>query len=184
MNISDETSNNMYGISRIDCEKYHTHAWKVSLSRHGKRHVKKFPDKKCGGKDKALHNAFQFRDQLLLKYPPITRRDYCDTMRRNNKTGITGVYKYVKSYRLKDGTLKHSWYWEANWPDAEGISVCKAFSVKRYGEEFAKQMAINARGKGLQTIKGTFWAAQRGDLQACSNTTATQRLATTTALTA
>ncbi|MFT5573788.1 MAG: hypothetical protein ACI9FR_002724 [Cryomorphaceae bacterium] len=140
----------------------------MSLIRRGKRFVKNFPDKKCGSKDGAYRQALEFRDQLLTKYPPISRKEFCNAQRRNNKTGITGVYKYAKSYRLKDGTLKESWYWEANWPDANSESVTVCFPVKKYGDEFAKQMAIRARKNGLLTVKGIYWAAERGEVQVVS----------------
>lgn len=164
MKKNNGTSKVMYGISRMDNEQYNTHSWRVSLCRRGKRLVKNFPDKKCGGRYAALEQAIAFRDELLLEHPPITRKEFSNASRRNNKTGITGVYKYAKSYRLKDGTKKESWYWEANWPDAQGGSVCKAFPINRYGEALAKQMAIRARENGLQTVEGTFWAAERGEL--------------------
>ncbi len=162
MRKNNETSTKMYGISRVDCERNRTHAWRVSLMRQGKRHVKNFTDKTAGGKQAALLKAMDFRDQLLIDYPPISRKEFCDAKRRNNKTGITGVYKYRKTYRLKDGTQKESWYWEANWPDSNGESVSESFPVKRYGDDMAKQMAIRARQRGLQTVKGIFWAAERG----------------------
>lgn len=170
MKTNNGTSKKMYGISRIDNHQYNTHAWRVSLCRRGKRLVKNFPDKKCGGRGKALTQAMAYRDHLLIEHPPISRKEFCDTKRRNNKTGITGVYKYSKPYKLKDGTIKESWYWEANWPNAAGESISQAFSVKRFGDEFAKQMAIRARAAGLQTVKGTFWAAERGKVAPIENT--------------
>ena len=157
-----------YGISRIDSERYNTYAWRVSLIRRGKRIVKNFPDKKCGGRAAAHQKAIEYRDQMLVRYPPISRKEFCNAKRRNNRTGITGVYKYSKRYRLKDGTVKESWYWEANWPDANSESVTACFSVKRFGDELAKQKAIRARENGLLTIQGTFWAAERGEVQAVS----------------
>ena len=160
----------MYGISRIDDERNNTFAWRVSLCRHGKRHVKNFPDKKWAGKARALSKASEFRDQLLQRYPPISRKDFCNAKRRNNKTGITGVYTYCKTYTLKDGSVKESWYWEANWPGAKGESISESFAVKRYGEEIAKRMAVRARKNGLLGVKGTFWAAERGELQATNIT--------------
>ena len=170
MRKNNGTSKLMYGISRIDDERQNAHSWRVSLVRIGKRHVKNFTDKKCGGRDTALQEAVQFRDLLLVKYPPISRKQFCNAQRRNNKTGITGVYTYSKPYRLRDGSVKETWYWEANWPNAVGESVSKSFSTKRYGEELAKQMAIRARKNGLQTVKGTFWAAERGEVPITSYT--------------
>ncbi|MFT7528819.1 MAG: hypothetical protein ACI9LY_003985 [Arenicella sp.] len=170
MRKNNETSKLMYGISRIDDERQNAHSWRVSLIRLGKRHVKNFTDKKCGSRDAALQKAISFRDEILVKHPPISRRQFCDAQRRNNKTGITGVYTYSKSYSLKDGTTKETWYWEANWPNEVGESLSKSFSTKRYGEELAKQMAIRARNQGLQTVQGTFWAALRGDVPLISYT--------------
>jgi hypothetical protein len=169
MKTNNTVSTDMYGISRIDCDRHNSHAWRVSLQRYGKRYVKNFSDKKCGNKKAALYKATEFRDQFLLEYPPITRKAFCNAKRRNNKTGITGVYKNRKVYQLKNGTIKESWYWSANWPDATGESICKSFAINRFGEDLAKQMAITARKVGLQTVQGIFWAAERGEVQSNSN---------------
>lgn len=155
----------MYGISRIDDEIHRTHAWRVSLRRQGKMHIKNFPDKKHTNKCKALLLAKQFRDEVLLKYPATTRQQFCSVIRGNNRTGISGVYTYCKSNVLRDGTIKETWYWEANWPDDNHQSVSVSFSVKTYGEEIARQMAIRARKEGLHTVKGVFWASKRGEVE-------------------
>lgn len=152
-----------YGISRIDDDVHNTHAWRVSLRRHGKAHVKNFPDLKCEGKRKALQQAKLYRDELLIKYPPMTRKHFCSIIRSNNKTGISGVYKYSKSYMLRDGTIKDAWYWEANWPNKRHESVSARFSVKQFGERRAKKMAIQAREQGLSKVEGHFWASKRGE---------------------
>lgn len=169
MSNNTETSEKMYGISRVDDDIYNTHAWRVSLCRYGKRLVKNFPDRKFFGKREALQKAINFRDQLMSEHPPISRKEFCNVKRRNNKTGITGVYKYRKTYQLKDGTIKETWYWEANWPDAEGESISKSFSTKTFGEELAKQMAIRAREEGMSKVKGTYWAAKRGEVDSVHN---------------
>jgi len=151
-----------YGISRIDDDIQNSHAWRVSLRRYGKMYVKNFPDKKCGGKRKALQQAKHYRDELLDKYPPMTRKHFCSIIRSNNKTGISGVYSYSKPYMLRDGTVKECWYWEANWPNASHQSVSARFSVKQFGENMAKKMAIQARERGLDSVNGDFWASDRG----------------------
>jgi hypothetical protein len=162
--VTDESAK-MYGITRIDNEKYRTHAWRVSLSRHKKMHVRNFSDKKCGSKEIALQQAILHRDELVRTYPPITRKEICKLKRSNNKTGITGVYQYAKPYTLSDGEIRENWYWEASWPDIEGESVAKAFSVKKYGEELAKQMAIRARNNGVKNVEGVYWVSKRGKLE-------------------
>lgn len=166
MNKNNNNCKEFYGISRIDCEKYNAHAWKFSLRRHGKRHTKNFPDKKYGGGARALIKAQKFRDQFLVAHPPISRKEFCNVKRRHNKTGITGVCKYSKTYQLKDGTVRESWYWSANWPNSNGESINKSFSIKMFGDDLAKQKAIRARENGMKNVEGTFWAAERGEATA------------------
>jgi hypothetical protein len=154
-----------YGISRFDDDDRNMHGWRVSLRRRGKMLVENFPDKKYGGRQKALTLARQYRDELLGKFPPISRREVCLIKRSNNKTGISGVCTYAKSYKLRDGTVRQTWYWEANWPAAEGKNVSINFSVRKYGEELARSMAIRARLRGLEGVEGAFWVSQRGLLK-------------------
>ncbi|MFK8018373.1 MAG: AP2 domain-containing protein [Pseudomonadales bacterium] len=155
----------MYGISRIDDYVHRTHAWRVSLCRRGKRLVKNFPDQKHGGKQKALKCAKGFRDELLLQHPPLSRKEFADARRRNNRSGITGVYTYAKRFELRDGSMRESWYWEANWPTERGESAHESFAVNQYGDEVARQMAIRARERGMRLLQGTFWASERGEVE-------------------
>ncbi|MEM6936788.1 MAG: AP2 domain-containing protein [Pseudomonadota bacterium] len=154
----------MYGISRIDSAKERAHAWRVSLRRNGKRLVKNFTDRHYGGKKKALLAAQHYRDDLLRQHPPMSRKTFAKILRSNNLTGVSGVYRYAKRYRLKDGTQKESWYWEANWPTSPGVSAKATFSVNRYGEDIARLMALQAREKGLAAVEGVFWASARGEM--------------------
>jgi len=153
----------MYGISRVDDNVNRTYAWRVSIVRRGRKHVKNFPDRSIGSKRYALAEAKKYRDQLISKHPPISRRDFCNRKRRNNQSGITGVYKYGKPYFLKDGTMKKTWYWEASWPDEVGKNVSATFSINKYGEVRARELAIKAREKGLTTVTGLFWSSAPGD---------------------
>ncbi len=155
MRRNNGKSRAMYGVSRIDDDIHHSHAWRVSLCRHGKRYVKNFPDKKYGGKRKALVLAKRHRDELLVKLPPITRKEFCLIRRSNNNSGITGVCKYAKQYQLRDGEVRKYWYWEANWPDEQGRGASLSFSVKEYGDAVARLMAIRAREKGLKRVDGS-----------------------------
>jgi len=165
MSKNNGRSKAMYGISRIDDIAHRTYAWRVSLTRRGKKLVKNFPDKRWGGKAKALRAAKAHRDELLLAYPPLTRREFSKAKRRNNTSGITGVYTYAKRFTLRNGTEKETWYWEAHWPTESGESAHEAFSVNRYGEAMARQMAIRARERGLRALSGVFWASERGNIE-------------------
>lgn len=164
--VNKDLDQEMYGISRIDDELYRTHAWRVSLSRRKTRFVKNFTDKRYGSYEESLAQAKIYRDELLLEHPPITRKEFCNAKRRNNNSGITGVYRYGKPYKLKDGSIRTLWYWEANWPNDEGKSVSQSYSVAKLGEHQARKLAMDARERGLATVEGTFWAAARGALAA------------------
>jgi hypothetical protein len=151
-----------YGVSRIDDDTNCAHAWRVSLRRNGRRFVRNFPDRKYGGGERALHAARTYRDQLLSENPPISRKDFCSIRRSNNKSGTTGVCSYSKRYERRDGSIKENWYWEASWPNEIGESTRKLFSVEKYGEEVARQMAVRARQEAIARLSGVFWVSERG----------------------
>lgn len=153
----------MYGISRIDDDVYRTHAWRVSLRRRGNGHVKNFPDKKYGGKRKALQLAKMYRDEIIDKYPPITRKEFSSILRSNNNSGTTGVYRYAKRYMLADGREVETWYWEAHWPTERGKYKSVRFSVDEFGEDIARARALRARKNGMKAVEGVFWASERGE---------------------
>jgi hypothetical protein len=138
------------------------HAWRVSLHRRGKNLVKTFPDKKHGGKRKALQNAKQHRDELLTLYPPLTRMEFVGTLRRNNISGVPGVCLVHCKYHLVDGEQRHLLYWEAICPTKPGKHVNRRFSVALHGDAKAFELACEARQESLNKLEGVFWAAERG----------------------
>lgn len=152
----------MYGISRIDDDRHHTHAWRVSIRRRGTTLVKNFPDRKFGGRADALTSAQAHRDRVVQAHPPLTRKEFAELNRRHNTSGITGVYRYAKTYRLADGRERKSWYWEAHWPTAPGQHDKATFAVNEHGESFARSLAIRARENGINRVEGVFWASERG----------------------
>lgn len=162
----EDQSNQMYGISRFDSDIHKTAGWRVSLRRRGVRIVQNFADKKHGGRQAALGAAMERRDELLKENPPLTRREFASVKRRHNRTGITGVYRYAKRYRLKDGSEREAWYWEANWPTDRGQSKKATFAVNVYGEEMARELAKQARDKGMRNVSGLYWASERGASEA------------------
>lgn len=153
----------MYGISRIDDHVHRSHAWRVSLRRHGKMHIKNFPDKKHAGKRRALQLAKAYRDEIVKKFPPLTRKEFSSILRSNNNTGVTGVYKYAKKYSVAGSREMEIWYWEGHWPTERGKSKSVSFSVKEFGEDSARAMALRARKNGMKDVEGVFWASERGE---------------------
>ena len=162
MKQNNAKSKTHYGISRIDNDRYHTHAWRVSLRRRGRVYVKNFADKKCGGKLQALAQAKTYRDSLVQQHPPLSRQEFCSVLRSNNKTGITGVYYYAKSFTRKNGEIVRSWYWEGTWPIGKSRQAHQAFSVNEHGEALARKLAVRTRNRALTALDGVFWASARG----------------------
>ncbi|MNR04772.1 AP2 domain protein [compost metagenome] len=56
---------------------------------------------------------------------------------KNNKSGVTGVYKHVSRYG------KESWI--ASWYECKGKSRSKSFNIEKYGDELAFFMAKEYR---------------------------------------
>jgi hypothetical protein len=159
---NNNKSKALYGISRIDDDPSRSHALRFKLVRRGEIFVENFPDKSWGGKQKALMAAKQHRDKFLADNPPISRKEVCSIIGRNNTSGIAGVYRYAKSYTLKSGKLKKSWYWEATWPVGKSRQDHIAFAVNEHGETKARKLAISARKKTLRAVEGVYWASARG----------------------
>nr|WP_246864460.1 AP2 domain-containing protein [Spongiibacter thalassae] len=152
----------MYGISRIDNDSSRSHSWRVSLKRRNKKIVKNFADKKHGGIEESLNSAKAYRDNIIRENPAISRKEFCRKLRQHNTSGIPGVYRYAKRYTLKNGVEKAHWYWEAQWPgEKPGSFEKQTFSILQYGEDKARELAIDARRKGVSRLKGVFWASER-----------------------
>lgn len=126
--------------------------------------VKNFPDKKYGGKRKALQTAKAHRDRMLVSHRPLSRAEFANVLRRNNKSGVPGVCLVRCKYYLVNGAERELLYWEAIWPSAVSGRFTKRFSVKTHGMQGAFELACRARRTGLRKVKGTFWASARGSV--------------------
>lgn len=120
--------------------------WSVRIHRQGRMICNRtFSDLKHGGAQEALRAAKAFRDEVIRSVEPMTLRERNQMLRRNNASGVPGVY------------------WSANrgYPCyvAEtmlpgGKRVRKRFSIKLRGEDCARELAIAERERQLQEVKG------------------------------
>lgn len=139
------------GISRIDSGS--THGWFVRAYRNGKTYSKLFSDRKWGGKSEALKEARLYRDQLLVKLRSIPRETksrrlvYQDA---RNSTGVIGVCRTTK--RNKNGSVTECY--SVSWRPEPGIQKCTSFSIRKYGEQKAFQLAVAHRKKMMKAIYG------------------------------
>jgi hypothetical protein len=139
------------GISRIDQPSHRTHGFFVRVSRSGKIHSAFFSDKKHNGQEQALAAAqahyLKLREKLELP-AQRSRRWWAETVRRKGRSGIYGVQRVIDRQ-------SRPWrkYWRATWSPELGVVRKKQFSIRKFGEEKAKQLAIRARRAGVRSMK-------------------------------
>ena len=129
-----------YAISRIDLPLMKTHGWQVRLRRQGKLFSKFFSDRKHGRADSAFLIARSYRNELIKKLPDPVRAGAEGKLTRRNVSGVVGVSRIV----IKSGNRKYE-FWQATWSSGVGVRKRVKFSVKRYGEERAFELACVAR---------------------------------------
>ncbi len=135
----------MYAISRHE-RRPGIWFWSVMFTRQGKRHYKSFYDMHRGGSENALAAAIAWRDEQLAKISVLTKRAFCQIKRTSNRSGAPGVY-FIRPNNRPQG----SWLARIKLPD--GRQRTKAFSVKKYGENRAFKLAVEARRELLELIE-------------------------------
>ncbi|WP_285277799.1 hypothetical protein [Agrobacterium sp. SUL3] len=138
-----------YGLRREEAVgARHGAGWWVSIRRRGHRIVRLFKDSIYGSGDAAYCQARAYRDAILLAIPPATNHEQAVLLRRNNRSGISGV----RRVETADGDV-----WQATLMTSEGQKR-ENFSVAKLGEEAAKSMAITQRRKWLKALPVTHLA--------------------------
>jgi hypothetical protein len=149
-----------YGITRVDSVRHRTFAWIVTVQRRNQIWRRPFSDRSYGGKAKALTAAKAFRDEILRKHPPMSRAEYCRIKRRNNKSGLAGVCRYVYRESHDKQTVERG-YWLAFWTLAPGKGKRIKFPIDRFGERGALKLAMRARKQALAALDGQ-WINSQG----------------------
>lgn len=140
-------------IRRIDNDRTRTHSWHVTIRSRNQAVTRHFSDSVHGGKRKALKAAIAFRDEILAKVRTPSYAAWLRRKRRNNTSGIVGVARYVnvsQTHRQSEYP-----YWQAFWRDNNGKRHTRTYSVLKYGERKARQLAIEARQTALQELLST-----------------------------
>lgn len=138
------------GICRIDQPSHRTHGFFLRAARNGEIYSAFYSDKRYGGKAAALAAAQEHRGKLLkILGLPIqkSRRLNAEIVRRKGRSGIYGVQRVIDR---KVRPWRKSW--RATWSPELGVVRKKQFSIRRFGEEKAKQLAIRARRAGLRSM--------------------------------
>lgn len=136
----------LYGIYRRDYIPSQA-GWQVRIHRRGRMVVDaRFRDKDHGGADAALHAAQVHRDLAIRCHTPMLLRERNQILRRNNTTGVPGVT------RMLDRGKYDLFRAETMLPD--GRRLCRRFSIAKYGERQAFELAVAARQEQLERVKG------------------------------
>ena len=138
------------GISRIETSS--TLGWYVRVYRNKKTYSKFFSDTKFGGKDKALETAIFQKEELsrmISKIPKKPTKRRVVTKDKRNTTGVLGVSRTSK----KASNGKSYDCYTVSWRPEPKVQKSTSFSIKKYGEEKALEMAIELRRKSITQIK-------------------------------
>lgn len=133
---------NNYAIARIDLPDAGTYGWQVRIQRRGIKYGKFFADRIHGSSEQSLLEARDWRDTLLEELTGRAR--ICERSTRNS-SGVVGVSKIMVI--SANGTTYH--FWQATWSPTPGQRRCVKFSIKRYGDHEAFQLAVEARTQGI-----------------------------------
>ncbi len=88
--------------------------------------------------------AQNFRDELLARLPDRQKGGATGKMTRRNISGVVGVSRIV----VRTPEAKYE-FWQATWSLDTGLRRRAKFSIRRYGENRAFQLACAARRKGI-----------------------------------
>ncbi|WP_262517917.1 hypothetical protein [Agrobacterium tumefaciens] len=132
-----------YGLRREESVgARHGAGWWVSVRRRGHKIVRLFKDSIYGSGDEAYRHARAYRDAIILAIPPATNLEQAVLLRKNNRSGISGV----RRVETAEGDV-----WQATLMTKEGQKR-ENFSVAKLGEEAAKSMAITQRRTWLKAL--------------------------------
>jgi len=147
-------------IQRIDNESNRTHAWLVVVQRRGKIYSKMFSDGRHGGKRKALQAAVAYRDKLIQRHPPLSKKAFVSILKKNNRSGVPGVCRIESITPLRDGSESCRVYWVASWAISYKRNRQIKYSVDRYGEEGAFKRACATRRRMVRQLEDDFLTNQ------------------------
>lgn len=125
-------------ISRIDQDERKTHGFFVRVCFNKKIHSKFFSDKRCGGRHKALMKAQAWRNETEKKLgKPRTDRVI---VARNETTSVRRALVSRGRKAKTKGLVYEVTY------SPEPNKICRtSFSIKKYGEDGAKKLALEFR---------------------------------------
>lgn len=145
---------NISRIELLSAQGHRLSGWEVRIQRQGKKYCKFFSDNQWNGNRGALNAAKKYRDELESQLRPYTTKKLAETPSVRNTSGIVGVRRTWQTIVNKDYEFTYE-FWVAQWIDGLGRRKTRSYSIAKYGEEGAFQLALAARRKGVHLAKRT-----------------------------
>jgi predicted HNH restriction endonuclease len=120
------------GVFRHDYDS--THAWRVHITRDRTKFLEYFYDEVAGSIENGLRMAILYRHEVVSSFPMTVAIDFKRAISQDPERRID---------RKIDLDTKYE-YWRATWHDGEYKRKTKSFSVKKFGEEGARALALEA----------------------------------------
>lgn len=128
--------------------------WFGEVYRHGVPYRKTFTAYRYGSCENALEAARAWRDEIVQSVRPLTRAEYSNIERANNTSGYPGVY-LMKTLKKNDSGHESAYFaWEARSPTGMKPARKKSFSILKYGEAKAYDLAVAARKSFVDQLDG------------------------------
>jgi hypothetical protein len=139
-------------ISRIDKKSVkwnsENHGWQVRFLRNRKPISQWFEDSKYGKKENSLKEAKLYRDGMEKQLGgPV--KGVKPAVRNVTPENLVGVRRRMRTVNYRSGPQKYP-VWTCEWPSTSGRKERRAFAENKYGEDGARNLAIEARNKGVE----------------------------------
>lgn len=144
-------------VEDLTCIRFHEQPglgyWHVCVLRQGNSHAKGFPVLRHGSVEAAKLAAIAWRDEVFAMHPLPSRQEVVQRHRRNNTSGAPGVFRNCSRRTRSNGSVAVYWHWEARTPEGVRPAKKRAFSIARYGEALAFELAVRARHEFVSALE-------------------------------
>ena len=138
-----------YGIARIDARAVRSHGWLVRIQRNSEAYSRFFADNRYGDHAAALAAARDYRDGLIEELPAPSSSIQAERVTIRNSSGVVGVCRVVQ----ENSNGARYEYWQATWSPAPGRRKTAKFSIRRYGDTGAFELARAAREEAMRKME-------------------------------
>jgi hypothetical protein len=85
----------------------------------------------------------------------MTRAEYAAIRRKNNRSGVPGVFRQVSVETNSAGPVERA-FWIAFWTKPDAKRAIRKFSIAKYGERTAFKRAKDIRREALAVMDGLY----------------------------